>query len=42
VGKRPWWLIDEIVKQDTATLVGAKLDEVVVMNTLTVNLHVMV
>jgi kynureninase len=41
-GKHPWWLIDEIVKEDSAKLVGAKPEEVIVMNSLTINLHVMV
>ena len=37
----PWLSIDDIVKESTAKLVGAKIDEVVVMNSLTVNLHLM-
>lgn len=40
--KHPWWIIDEFVKADSAKLVGALPSEVVVMNSLTVNLHLMV
>lgn len=38
---RPWMFVDETVKEGSARLVGAKPLEVVVMNTLTVNLHLM-
>ncbi|KAF9105519.1 Kynureninase (L-kynurenine hydrolase) [Mortierella sp. AM989] len=36
---RPWVRIEETVQQQSARLVGAKKDEVAVMNTLTSNLH---
>jgi len=38
---RPWLPYHEPLAQDTALLVGARPDEVVNMNTLTVNLHLM-
>ncbi len=37
----PWYNYHELVREQTATLVGAKPSEVVVMNSLTVNLHLM-
>eukprot|EP01059_Diplonema_ambulator_P000200 TRINITY_DN10172_c0_g1_i1.p1 TRINITY_DN10172_c0_g1~~TRINITY_DN10172_c0_g1_i1.p1 ORF type:complete len:456 (+),score=131.55 TRINITY_DN10172_c0_g1_i1:55-1422(+) len=37
----PWFEIDDIVRGAMATVVGAKREEVVVMNTLTVNLHLL-
>jgi kynureninase len=40
-GTRPWLTIDEVVQKSMANLVGAKPIEVCVMNTLTVNLHLM-
>lgn len=39
--ERPWMTIDEVVKEDSARLVGARPEEVVVMNSLTTNLHLM-
>jgi len=39
--RRPWLPYHEPLAQDTALLVGARPDEVVNMNTLTVNLHLM-
>jgi kynureninase len=39
--RRPWLPYHEQLVQDTALLVGATADEVVNMNTLTVNLHLM-
>lgn len=39
--KNPWMRYHEYLAESTARLVGAKLPEVVVMNTLTVNLHLM-
>ncbi len=39
--RRPWLPYHEQLAQDTALLVGATADEVVNMNTLTVNLHLM-
>jgi len=39
--RRPWLPYHEQLASDTALLVGAKPDEVVNMNTLTVNLHLM-
>lgn len=37
----PWLTIDDIVVESMARLVGAKSSEVVVMNSLTTNLHLM-
>jgi kynureninase len=37
----PWMPYHKLLTEQTATLVGAKAGEVVVMNTLTVNLHLM-
>ena len=39
--RHPWLSYHELLTAPTARLVGARLDEVVVMNTLTVNLHLM-
>jgi len=39
--KSPWLPYHEFLTEQTARLVGAKSSEVVVMNTLTVNLHLM-
>ena len=39
--KNPWMPYHELLTEQTARLVGAKPGEVVVMNTLTVNLHLM-
>ncbi len=39
--KNPWMPYHELLTEQTARLVGAKPIEVVVMNTLTVNLHLM-
>jgi kynureninase len=39
--KNPWMPYHELLTERTARLVGAKPSEVVVMNTLTVNLHLM-
>lgn len=39
--RRPWLAYHEQLTQDTALLVGATADEVVNMNSLTVNLHLM-
>jgi kynureninase len=41
VGKAPWLSYHSLLRDSTARLVGAKPHEVVVMNTLTVNLHLM-
>lgn len=38
---RPWVTVDETVKEASARVVGASALEVVVMNSLTVNLHLM-
>ncbi|HEX8436809.1 MAG TPA: kynureninase, partial [Archangium sp.] len=40
-GQRPWMPYHELLTEQTARLVGAHPLEVVVMNTLTVNLHLM-
>jgi kynureninase len=40
-GERPWVSYHEQLASDTALIVGAQPDEVVNMNTLTVNLHLM-
>jgi len=40
-GKRPWYPYYELFRESGATLVGAKAGEVVMMNSLTVNLHLM-
>lgn len=40
-GKRPWIPYHESLSESFSKLVGAKISEVVVMNTLTVNLHLM-
>lgn len=37
----PWLTIDDIVQESTSKLVGSQVNEVVVMNSLTVNLHLM-
>jgi kynureninase len=39
--KHPWMPYHRLLTEQTASLVGAKPDEVVVMNSLTVNLHLM-
>lgn len=39
--RHPWMPYHRLLTQQTAELVGAQLDEVVVMNSLTVNLHLM-
>ena len=39
--KNPWLLYQEYLKPSLAKIVGAKEDEVTVMNTLTVNLHLL-
>ena len=39
--KHPWLSYHEILTESMANLVGGKASEVVVMNTLTVNLHLM-
>ena len=40
-GKNPWMPYHRLLTQQTAALVGAEPEEVVVMNSLTVNLHLM-
>jgi kynureninase len=39
--RRPWLPYHELLSEPAATLVGARPEEVVVMNSLTVNLHLM-
>jgi kynureninase len=39
--KHPWYHYKEFLKESVAKLLGAKSDEVVVMNSLTVNLHLL-
>src|ERR1043165_3637571 len=40
-GKTPWYTYHETVREPVARLVGAKPNEVICMNSLTVNLHLM-
>jgi len=40
-GKTPWYTYQELLRDSAARLVGAKADEVVFMNGLTVNLHLL-
>jgi kynureninase len=40
-GRRPWLSYNDILRGPMASLVGAKPEEVVFMNTLTVNLHLL-
>ncbi len=40
-GPRPWYPYYELFRESGATLVGANVGEVVMMNSLTVNLHLM-
>ncbi|GIW81828.1 MAG: kynureninase [Gemmatales bacterium] len=40
-GRHPWYRYHEPFRESVARLVGAKPDEVVLMNSLTVNLHLM-
>ena len=40
-GERPWISYNDLLRQPMAELIGAKPDETVIMNTLTVNLHLM-
>lgn len=40
-GRRPWFRYHELLREPAARLVGAHPDEVVAMNGLTVNLHLM-
>jgi len=40
-GKTPWYSYHEVFRESGARLVGAKTGEVVMMNSLTVNLHLM-
>ena len=40
-GRTPWYSYHEVFAEPVARLVGARPDEVVVMNSLTVNLHLM-
>ncbi len=40
-GKNPWFTYHRLLAEQTAELVGAEPSEVVVMNSLTVNLHLM-
>lgn len=40
-GKTPWMYYHKLLSKSLAKLVGAKTDEVVTMNSLTVNLHLM-
>lgn len=40
-GPRPWYTYHELFRESAARLVGARPAEVVMMNTLTVNLHLM-
>lgn len=40
-GKNPWYYYHNFLSKSSAKIVGAKPDEVVIMNSLTVNLHLM-
>lgn len=40
-GKNPWYYYHHFLEKSSAKLVGAKKNEVVIMNSLTVNLHLM-
>lgn len=40
-GRRPWWRAQDFVREDLAWLCGAKPEEVAAMNSLTVNLHLL-
>jgi kynureninase len=40
-GRAPWYTYGDLLRDAAARLVGARPDEVVLMNTLTVNLHLM-
>jgi kynureninase len=40
-GRRPWFDYHELFSESAAQLVGAQIGEVVIMNSLTVNLHLM-
>lgn len=40
-GKNPWFSYHHYIKKQTAKIVGAEADEVVVMNSLTVNLNIL-
>lgn len=40
-GEDPWWLLGEKLSEYTAAVVGSKASEVVCMNALTVNLHLL-
>lgn len=37
----PWFEVDDVLRADMASLVGARPSEVIIMNTLTVNLHLL-
>ena len=39
--ERPWVTVDEVVEKQAAAVLGASTTEVVVMNTLTTNLHLL-
>lgn len=41
IGKEPWGKLPQIISKDLAQIVGATENEVVTMNSLTVNLHLM-
>ena len=40
-GKSPWYSYHETVREEAARLVGGRPNEVICMNSLTVNLHLM-
>lgn len=40
-GERPWISYNDLLRQPMAKIIGAKPEETVIMNTLTVNLHLM-
>jgi kynureninase len=40
-GENPWMVFPSLLAQESAAIIGAKPDEIVMMNSLTVNIHLM-